>query len=225
MPVGQTRRLANRRLRVNSGCKTCRARHVKCDEGRPSCANCAKRNRHCEYDRPHIHRGAVRVNPGKSSPATNNAESNSDRTTAYDHLRTEEHDHGDVVLSLSEKRVRPDALGNSRLPHRNPDALPISERSTTPPTCLVNLRTILQNGDLGKNRGFSASELIASHDVLGPSSLYASEHIPPHIPRDYAGNQPSNLHVEQDLVLSDHEILIFRNYVDRVSKWVSKDSF
>ncbi|KAJ5785344.1 uncharacterized protein N7503_010556 [Penicillium pulvis] len=36
--------------RSRSGCWTCRARKVKCDEGRPKCEKCIKRNRECDYE-------------------------------------------------------------------------------------------------------------------------------------------------------------------------------
>jgi hypothetical protein len=35
--------------RSNSGCQICKARHVKCDEGRPSCQRCTKASRTCTY--------------------------------------------------------------------------------------------------------------------------------------------------------------------------------
>ena len=34
--------------RVRTGCLTCRERHLKCDEGVPSCNNCKKSNRECK---------------------------------------------------------------------------------------------------------------------------------------------------------------------------------
>lgn len=33
--------------RTRTGCLTCRDRHLKCDEGSPSCQNCLKSNREC----------------------------------------------------------------------------------------------------------------------------------------------------------------------------------
>jgi hypothetical protein len=33
--------------RTRTGCLTCRDRHLKCDEGAPSCQNCLKSNREC----------------------------------------------------------------------------------------------------------------------------------------------------------------------------------
>lgn len=34
--------------KVRTGCITCKKRHIKCDEGRPSCANCLKSRGRCE---------------------------------------------------------------------------------------------------------------------------------------------------------------------------------
>ncbi|KAF6817794.1 Upc2 protein [Colletotrichum sojae] len=40
-------RRAHRKSR--NGCKECKRRHVKCDETRPTCVNCATAERHCSY--------------------------------------------------------------------------------------------------------------------------------------------------------------------------------
>ena len=37
---------------VRTGCLTCRARHLKCDEGLPECNNCRKSNRLCQRGVP-----------------------------------------------------------------------------------------------------------------------------------------------------------------------------
>lgn len=39
---------ANKPKRVRTGCLTCRQRHLKCDEGLPSCLNCRKSARECK---------------------------------------------------------------------------------------------------------------------------------------------------------------------------------
>ncbi|KAF1992786.1 hypothetical protein P154DRAFT_152639 [Amniculicola lignicola CBS 123094] len=38
----------NKPKRVRTGCLTCRERHLKCDEGLPTCQNCKKSNRNCK---------------------------------------------------------------------------------------------------------------------------------------------------------------------------------
>ena len=39
---------ASKPKRVRTGCLTCRERHLKCDEGMPTCLNCKKSNRECK---------------------------------------------------------------------------------------------------------------------------------------------------------------------------------
>ncbi|KAI1133316.1 hypothetical protein F5Y10DRAFT_228744 [Nemania abortiva] len=39
---------ANKRKKVKTGCRTCKARRVKCDEGRPSCHRCVSTGRTCD---------------------------------------------------------------------------------------------------------------------------------------------------------------------------------
>ncbi|KIW73157.1 hypothetical protein PV04_01295 [Phialophora macrospora] len=39
-----------RHPRVRTGCRTCRQRHVKCDEEKPICGNCRKKSRPCGFD-------------------------------------------------------------------------------------------------------------------------------------------------------------------------------
>ncbi|KAF7192747.1 Adhesion and hyphal regulator 1 [Pseudocercospora fuligena] len=39
---------ASKPKRVRTGCLTCRERHLKCDEGMPTCNNCKKSNRQCK---------------------------------------------------------------------------------------------------------------------------------------------------------------------------------
>lgn len=36
------------KLRIHTGCRTCRTRKVKCDERRPACERCQRANRNCE---------------------------------------------------------------------------------------------------------------------------------------------------------------------------------
>ncbi|KAM3513293.1 hypothetical protein MY11210_003069 [Beauveria gryllotalpidicola] len=42
------------RKRTKTGCLTCRKRRIKCDEGRPTCANCIKSKRVCEGYNPRV---------------------------------------------------------------------------------------------------------------------------------------------------------------------------
>ncbi|KAF9888295.1 hypothetical protein FE257_008868 [Aspergillus nanangensis] len=43
------RKSRGRGLRTTSGCRTCRRRHLKCDEAKPICGACARKDTICEY--------------------------------------------------------------------------------------------------------------------------------------------------------------------------------
>lgn len=45
-------RLRRLHSKTRSGCITCRARHVKCDENQPVCKRCERRSEVCTYDTP-----------------------------------------------------------------------------------------------------------------------------------------------------------------------------
>lgn len=47
-PPAQPKGKPGKSTRTRTGCLTCRDRHLKCDEGAPSCQNCLKSNRECK---------------------------------------------------------------------------------------------------------------------------------------------------------------------------------
>ncbi|KAL4886965.1 fungal-specific transcription factor domain-containing protein [Aspergillus karnatakaensis] len=47
--LSRNRKSRGRGLRTNTGCVTCRKRHLKCDEVKPVCGPCLKVGRHCIY--------------------------------------------------------------------------------------------------------------------------------------------------------------------------------
>src|SRR5579883_340022 len=46
------RKSRSKGLRATTGCKTCRSRHMKCDEAKPRCGPCKRSARECEYGDP-----------------------------------------------------------------------------------------------------------------------------------------------------------------------------
>ncbi|KAF7555297.1 hypothetical protein G7Z17_g2293 [Cylindrodendrum hubeiense] len=75
MPFGgapRTRRVRPSRargLRVSTGCLTCRARRIKCDETRPKCRKCAKSSRDCSYAGSPAPNDAVTISHSPASTA------------------------------------------------------------------------------------------------------------------------------------------------------------
>ncbi|KAF5655602.1 zinc finger transcription factor ace1 [Fusarium sp. NRRL 25303] len=59
----------NVRKKTKTGCLTCRKRRIKCDEGRPTCNNCIKSERHCEgYNQRFIFRDPMGAIQGVPAP-------------------------------------------------------------------------------------------------------------------------------------------------------------
>lgn len=48
-PVRKKRKSRGRGLRTTTGCRTCRTRHMKCDEKRDICGPCERSGRECVY--------------------------------------------------------------------------------------------------------------------------------------------------------------------------------
>ncbi|KAJ4348415.1 uncharacterized protein N0V89_009789 [Didymosphaeria variabile] len=55
------------KYRSKSGCSTCRQRRVKCDEVKPVCGNCAKKNRDCQWATPQTKFQGYHPDTGSSS--------------------------------------------------------------------------------------------------------------------------------------------------------------
>ncbi|EPS35564.1 hypothetical protein H072_11106 [Dactylellina haptotyla CBS 200.50] len=66
-PASRTRRFHNK---SRAGCKGCKERHIKCDEERPVCSNCTRRNAVCEYDKSveELEEAEAAATPCDSSP-------------------------------------------------------------------------------------------------------------------------------------------------------------
>ncbi|KAL3455141.1 hypothetical protein BJX64DRAFT_272912 [Aspergillus heterothallicus] len=64
--------------KVRSGCLVCKARRIKCDEAKPTCRNCARSKRLCEYARPQTDANMrIVVYTPRASFATTGAEKHS----------------------------------------------------------------------------------------------------------------------------------------------------
>lgn len=53
LPPGTAKPIANEFQKTRTGCRTCRQRHIKCDEAKPECLRCTRTGRQCGgYDAP-----------------------------------------------------------------------------------------------------------------------------------------------------------------------------
>lgn len=92
-----------------TGCRTCKARKVKCDEGRPSCRNCTLRRTICVYTK------APPTPPTSSPSQTSPTPSVAAGTSRSESPTTLPHDNGVLPLALSvpqSPQFRPNAFDN-----------------------------------------------------------------------------------------------------------------
>lgn len=167
---------------------TCRARRVKCDEGRPICRNCARGARSCRY----------KLNPLDGSPSAG--------ARNYDSVPVTPGGFHPVVVTSNERPA---------LSPRLPEYTALQPPPHPSPYPVANLTTILQNA---KTRELSSSPYRETHDIgssPAPTRLSASLE-----PVGDGESLPTPFRVPDPIGLSDVELLLFRNYVDKISKWV-----
>ncbi|PLB49926.1 hypothetical protein P170DRAFT_508218 [Aspergillus steynii IBT 23096] len=220
-------RQSGRRLRVTTGCITCRSRRVKCDERRPVCRNCAKKGRPCNYrDKPRetsTDQGHGPVDQGHVEPLAQAASSiGSDNTQVVT----------DTASSPSNIRPRVSGIPPEALTNQNPAQLTgeqnepsythtaRSERATAhneihslEPSPAPNLCAILHTKFPGRSHPSSQ----ANSSTNTPTTHQHLE-----VPIDEHPTQRP-FYVTDPIQLSPTEVIVFRNYVERVSKWI--DSF
>ncbi|KAI1333562.1 hypothetical protein F5Y15DRAFT_341030 [Xylariaceae sp. FL0016] len=82
--------------KVRTGCITCKKRHIKCDEAKPSCDNCLKHRGHCEgyvtdSKKAHLSPGQLQWQSKQSSPSYGAS------PTMQSHLNFDSLDCGDAT--------------------------------------------------------------------------------------------------------------------------------
>ncbi|GKZ26478.1 hypothetical protein AbraIFM66951_003628 [Aspergillus brasiliensis] len=227
-----------RKLRVTTGCQTCRARRVKCDETKPSCKNCGKKNRRCVYDNKAPSRSRTRAARRRArspsdpvsppAPVHSQVEDGPSQVHAQSASpRVSDGQNAEVVSSFDRpsfsEGVGPRPIRDQPAPEvalRGPSTDGEMYQSSQQIQDSINLASILwpreeSNPDL-PSIDWNHSSLPALTDpqfdelddfpTAGESPIGTSFYVTDH-----------------QLPLSTSEILIFRNYVDTVSRWI--DSF
>ncbi|KAL4740225.1 hypothetical protein BDV11DRAFT_185709 [Aspergillus similis] len=95
-----------RGLRTSTGCLTCRERRVKCDDGKPTCARCAKAGRVCRYRQPQTPGQAGSGETGQKTveqPRVEAAPTSATAPTPYFQVQFNGHDDGPDHGNLSDQ--------------------------------------------------------------------------------------------------------------------------
>ncbi|RAK97959.1 uncharacterized protein BO80DRAFT_467405 [Aspergillus ibericus CBS 121593] len=197
---------------------TCRTRRIKCDEERPICRNCAKGDRSCRYN---LSSPKDSPSAGAGSHASHQRPNLNGPTAPIPNLFGNTPPPAHNTVQLIPRGSPPVLITSTQRPARSPWLTEYTALQPPPhPSAhpVANLSTVLQNA--------TTQEVPHSPDREGrdisspPTPTRASTLSEPVSDGD---SIPTPFRVPDPIQLSDVELLLFRNFVDRISKWV--DSF
>ncbi|KIW09114.1 uncharacterized protein PV09_00058 [Verruconis gallopava] len=234
------RKSRSKGLRATTGCKTCRSRHMKCDEAKPRCGPCKRSARECEYGDPTQRaRPAREARPATSTrpdPIREEIAASNDRQSGYE---AESKVASSISRDIPEKR---ESLPEPPWEQANPLEVfnitsPQSTLSSTGFGLDAPLRWFdLLAGDANANDKEFSMDLFSWGDAATGEASIA--HNIAHTP---AGSQPSPAFAEVPLLpptpldvpnslarepwqvayhLQARELPIFRRFVDRIALWM-----
>lgn len=132
---------AKKHKRTRSGCFTCRARRIKCDEGRPICDRCRKGSRDCVYPSPAAPQKGARS--GGKSRGTRPPSQGSDSSGKF------EHDEVSPLEPIIDEE-EPDGMGFGSRPSPSSSAGPaLPDLRRTQSGQSLQMRSMKQLSDAG----------------------------------------------------------------------------
>lgn len=203
--------------------KTCRGRRVKCDETRPICSNCARKNRPCTYEDAPSSTGNTTSEPGplrrlKRAYPQDDGQNSRDLSSgqqdisyhslgaASSQTRLSRSERNRAGVSPETQRDAPFSLnGMDAIDLRSLEILTAPHDSPSP-----NLAAIFSHVE--RPPSYSAAV------ELAPVASFAGDR-----GRRNSEDRSIPLLVQQQIELSAAEVTIFRNYVERVSRWVCEN--
>ncbi|KAI9368363.1 hypothetical protein BJX61DRAFT_524232 [Aspergillus egyptiacus] len=116
--------------RTRSGCFTCRARRIKCDETRPTCERCRKGNRECAY--PNSTTGPVSKPASRSAAKTKAFRPQSHGSDSSGHVETEEARILEPIADNEEEDAVSPGSSTHQSPSNTASAVPAAARPVLP---------------------------------------------------------------------------------------------
>ena len=201
---------------AESGSIICRQRHKKCDEASPRCTNCSIANRACIWPRQatQLETTPDALSPGQGADSGITQGSPNYLQESLDLLPEEPRGHPNPPDSDSIIQTCAYSPSNTV----TSDCLPADLAS-------VRWLDLLATDAIQANRGFSRApspvQGPAGNTDLGGSSNYPSRSGPILSINDQnIGNERFSWRLDQDIVLKDFEIAIFRNFINRAALWL-----
>ncbi|CAO2656288.1 Nn.00g050910.m01.CDS01 [Neocucurbitaria sp. VM-36] len=211
-------------FRSKSGCLTCRARRVKCDETHPVCKSCSKKNRPCQWEPPHTKFKGYQPG-GSSSTSVAGAEEDGNVTeggrmeldglASIDGTDGGDPFHGEDGVDGVSEALGTDGVGSIS---RSESSLSFHSRHTSPRR---------RNSRTGYSEVPSASVSSPSAQASSPRSAFlilgarslrsgvsAGSLHRHHVPNALAGRS------HEPIPLTHHEALLVHHYTEHLGRWL-----
>ncbi|KAH7378844.1 hypothetical protein BKA66DRAFT_421085 [Pyrenochaeta sp. MPI-SDFR-AT-0127] len=183
------------KYRSRSGCLTCRARRVKCDENHPVCRACSKKNRPCQWEAPHTKfKDYQPQSSSTKSAADDDDEDERDDETVDGFMDVDGVNEGEGSHSRrnSPRRINTRAGASSEAPSANASS-PSAQRSPGSPFFVPGL---------GSGRGET------------PVGYLSRSHVPEGSPQD------TRTYSKTAVPLTHNEALLVHHYTEHLGRWL-----
>ncbi|KAF1946679.1 hypothetical protein EJ02DRAFT_366843 [Clathrospora elynae] len=189
------------KFRSKSGCLTCRTRRVKCDELRPVCKACSKKNRPCHWEEPHTRFKDYRPEAGSSKLAASGTDDENDIKDMMDIDGPVEAERADVVSEGSHSRHTSPRRKNSRAEGGSEEQSTSVSSPSTQPTPDSPHFVPRSNSHTG---GVSVASLLSSHDPHRPEGM----------------PEGTRIYSDKPIPLSHEEALLVHYYTEHLGRWL-----
>ncbi|XP_014553323.1 hypothetical protein COCVIDRAFT_40633 [Bipolaris victoriae FI3] len=197
------------KYRSRSGCLTCRARRVKCDETHPTCKACSKKNRPCQWEEPHTKFKDYR--PGGASSSKFATGGTDDENEARDNLDGADGEDGE---DEDEEMDGADGIG---------------ERSRSQSISQRNIRKNSQTDGVLDSPYSSTPSASAQGFSAPPYYVNKVEDTRGHVPMETFLAQESQMdqhplgtagHAAEPIPLTHEEALLVHHYTEHIGRWL-----
>ena len=200
---------------------TCRKRHKKCNEVRPGCGNCSSSNRACIWPESEAQSYSIPSAISQDSGASQE----SSRDSINPNFATPLEQSSAIYLACDEISQSQLQLNSPILNHVSPSNT-ISSEFLTADLASVRWLDLLAGDAEQANRGFTRpSSPVPEHlDNLGFEArarirANSDQNFPGRL-KGLTASEGHSWQLDKDIVLEDHEVSIFRNFVEHSALWL-----
>ncbi|KAF2685821.1 hypothetical protein K458DRAFT_364904 [Lentithecium fluviatile CBS 122367] len=189
------------KYRSKSGCQTCRQRRVKCDEARPTCGQCSKKTRDCQWEAAHARFRGYR-------PTSHSSETT---PSGFDEVSGMEVEEDDADADADEDLdARPSA---SASPRQRGDGLPEMHLAKAVHPTGIATAGLQQTSPAPY---LPQAHVVVDGAVVSPAASTSTSGGGVSIPSHFSAALPTR----QPTLLSTSEGALIRHYVENLGRWL-----